>query len=52
MVRNSLLMQGVTVEKGSTVDCAIIDKGSYVSPNRTLSGAPTYPLVIEKGSHV
>ncbi len=52
VVRNSLLMQGVTVAEGSTVDCAIIDKGSYVSPNRNLSGAPTYPIVIEKGSRV
>jgi glucose-1-phosphate adenylyltransferase len=52
VVRNSLLMQGVTVSEGSTVDCAIVDKNSYISPNRTLSGAPTYPFVAEKGSRI
>lgn len=52
VVRNSLLMQGVTVAEGATVDCAIIDKNSYVAPGRNLSGAPTYPIVIEKGSRV
>ncbi len=52
VVRNSLLMQGVTVSAGATVDCAIIDKNSYISPDRNLSGAPTYPIVIEKGSRV
>lgn len=52
VIRNSLLMQGVTVAEGATVDCAIIDKNSYISPDRNLSGAPTYPIVIEKGSRV
>lgn len=52
VVRNSLLMQGVSVAEGATVDCAIIDKNTTISPNRTLSGAPTYPIVIEKGSRV
>ncbi len=52
VVRNSLLLQGVSVSEGSTVECAIIDKNSYISPNRNLSGAPTYPIVIEKGSRV
>lgn len=52
VVRNSLLMQGVIVGEGSTIDCAIVDKDSCISPNRTLSGAPTYPIVIEKGSRV
>lgn len=52
VVRNSLLMQGVSVAEGATVDCAIIDKNSSIAPERTLSGAPTYPIVIEKGSRV
>ncbi len=52
VVRNSLLMQGVSVAEGACVDCAIIDKNSYIAPGRTLSGAPTYPIVIEKGSRV
>ena len=52
VVRNSLLMQGVTVSANATVDCAIVDKNGYIAPERTLSGAPTYPLVIEKGSRV
>ncbi len=52
VVRNSLLMQGVCIGEGATVDCAIIDKNSYVAPGRNLSGAPTYPIVIEKGSRV
>lgn len=52
VVRNSLLMQGVTVSEGATVDCAIIDKNSYIAPDRNISGAPTYPIVIEKGSRV
>ena len=52
VVRNSLLMQGVSVSEGATVDCAIIDKNAYVAPQRNLSGAPTYPIVIEKGSRV
>lgn len=52
VVRNSLLMQGVAISEGAQVDCAIIDKNCYVSPGRTLSGAPTYPIVIEKGSRV
>ena len=52
VVRNSLLMQGVAVSEGATVDCAILDKNAYVAPGRNLSGAPTYPIVIEKGSRV
>lgn len=52
VVRNSLLMQGVAVSEGAAVDCAIIDKNSYIAPGRTISGAPTYPIVIEKGSRV
>ena len=52
VVRNSLLMQGVSVSEGASVDCAIIDKNAYIAPGRTLSGAPTYPIVIEKGSRV
>ncbi len=52
VVKNSLLMQGVTVSEGASVDCAIIDKNAYIAPDRTLSGAPTYPIVIEKGSRV
>jgi len=52
VVRNSLLMQGVAVSEGATVDCAIIDKNAYIAPDRNLSGAPTYPIVIEKGSRV
>lgn len=52
VVRNSLLMQGVSVSEGASVDCAIIDKNAYVAPQRNLSGAPTYPIVIEKGSRV
>ena len=52
VVRNSLLMQGVSVSAGATVDCAIIDKNAYIAPDRNLSGAPTYPIVIEKGSRV
>ena len=51
-VRNSLLMQGVAVSEGACVDCAIIDKNAYIAPNRNISGAPTYPIVIEKGSKV
>ena len=45
-------MQGVSVAEGATVDCAIIDKNSSIAPERTLSGAPTYTIVIEKGSRV
>ena len=52
VVRNSLLMQGVAISEGASVDCAIIDKNAYVAPGRNLSGAPTYPIVIEKGSRV
>ena len=52
VVRNSLLMQGVSVSSGATVECAIVDKNAYISPDRNLSGAPTYPIVIEKGSRV
>ncbi len=52
VVKNSLLMQGVTVSEGAKVDCAIIDKNSYIAPDRNISGAPTYPIVIEKGSRV
>ncbi len=52
VVRNSLLMQGVAVSEGAKVDCAIIDKNAYIAPDRNISGAPTYPIVIEKGSRV
>ena len=52
VIRNSLLMQGVSVSEGAKIDCAIIDKNAYIAPDRTLSGAPTYPIVIEKGSKV
>lgn len=51
-VRNSLLMQGVIVEPGASVDCSVIDKNAVITEGRTLSGAPCYPMVIEKGSRV
>lgn len=52
VVRNSIVMQGTVVRKGSELEYAIIDKDVNITENRTLIGAPTAPIIIQKGQKI
>ena len=49
VVKNSIIMQESFVASGSTLDNAIIDKSVVITPNKTLSGADSYPIYVGKG---
>ncbi len=48
VIKNSILMQGTRVQKNSSLNCVITDKNSIITPNKQLSGDPTYPVYISK----
>lgn len=48
VVKNSIIMQDSYISQGSHINCAILDKGVVVRPNREISGAETYPIYIGK----
>lgn len=49
VVKNSILMQGTTVQKNSTLNCVITDKNTHITANKSLSGDASYPVYISKG---
>ncbi len=51
-VSGCVLMHGTTVKAGADLSHVITDKGVTVTEGRTLSGHPTYPLTVSKGSTV
>ncbi|MBR0277383.1 MAG: glucose-1-phosphate adenylyltransferase subunit GlgD, partial [Clostridia bacterium] len=50
VIKNSVLMQGVTVEKGTQLEYVVLDKDVKVSENKTLIGQESYPLPVAKGT--
>ncbi len=51
-VKNCIIMQGTTVSKGTNLEYVIIDKDVVITENRTLIGADTTPIIINKGEKV
>ena len=51
-VKNCIIMQGTIISKGSNLEYAILDKDIVVTENRTLIGAETTPIIINKGEKV
>ena len=51
-VKNCIIMQGTTVSKGTNLEHVIIDKDVVITENRTLIGADTTPIIINKGEKV
>ncbi len=51
-VSGCILMHGTTVHAGANLSHVITDKGVTITEGRTLSGHPTYPLTVAKGSTV
>lgn len=48
-VRNSILMQSTYVSDNAHLDCVIADKSVIFKPDRSLQGAPSFPVYIGKG---
>ena len=49
VVRNSVIMAGCVNKEGAVVENAIIDKEATVSSLRRIVGAPTSPMIVQKG---
>jgi len=47
VVKNCILQDGTTVEKGSSLDFVITDRLVTISENRSMMGYQTYPVYIE-----
>ena len=48
VIRNSIVMQKGSVGEFSQLDCVICDKNVVVTPEKSLRGAPTYPILVGK----
>ena len=48
VIKNSILMQGSTIGKNSSLNHVITDKNVIITPSRTLSGDESYPIHIDK----
>ncbi len=48
VVKNSIVMQDGFVAQNVTLNCVVADKSVVITPNKTLSGAETYPIYIGK----
>ena len=48
VVKNSIVMQDGFVVQNATLNCVVADKSVVITPNKTLSGAETYPVYIGK----
>lgn len=48
-VRDCVVMQGSTVEKGASIQYTILDKDVVVKAGTRLLGSPEHPLIIRKG---
>ena len=51
-VQNSVIMQDTVICEGATVNYAITDKNVTLSPNTVISGAPMYPVIVDKNEIV
>ena len=52
VVKNCILMKDTDVGDSASLNCVICDKSVTISPNRTLSGCETYPIVYSKGTRI
>ncbi len=52
VVKNSVIMAGCVIHEGAVVENAIIDKEATVSGLRRIIGAPTSPIIIQKGETI
>ena len=48
-VRDCVVMQGCTIEKGASIQYTILDKNVTVKAGTKLLGSPEHPLIIRKG---
>lgn len=51
-VKNCILFKGTRIQAGAQLNQVITDKGVTITPGTVLTGAPHFPHVIAKGSHV
>lgn len=51
-VKNSIIMQGTKIGRGTYLDCVILDKNVTVSDGMVLRGTPMHPVLIPKGETV
>lgn len=49
VIKNSIIMQDTYVGENVNLDCVITDKRVVIKPDKTLSGAPNFPLFIGRG---
>lgn len=52
VVKHSIVMQGTVVKKGADIEYCIIDKDVVISQGRTLVGAETAPVILQKGTRI
>jgi glucose-1-phosphate adenylyltransferase len=48
-VKDAIVMQGCTIEKGASVQYTILDKDVTVKSGTKLLGSAEHPLIIRKG---
>ncbi|MDD6807199.1 MAG: glucose-1-phosphate adenylyltransferase subunit GlgD [Oscillospiraceae bacterium] len=49
IVKNCIIMQGTTIQKGCKLNCVVTDKDTNITANKSLSGDISYPVYISKG---
>lgn len=52
VVKNSILMQDTVVGENAKVNCVIADKDVNIKADVELSGAPTFPITLTKGTRI
>ncbi len=48
VVKNSIIMQDGFIAQNASLNCIVADKSVVITPNKTLSGAESYPVYIGK----
>lgn len=52
VVKNSILMQDTVIGENATINCVIADKNVNIKAGVELSGAPTFPITLTKGTRI
>lgn len=52
VIKNSILMQDTVVGENSKLNCVIADKDVNIKSGVELSGAPTFPVTLSKGTRI
>lgn len=52
VIRNSILMQDTVVGENAKLNCVIADKDTNIKGGVELSGAPTFPVTLSKGTRI